>query len=223
MTTCYMCENEATSDEHAPPKCLFPRQRDLPDGIDLRQNLITVPSCDAHNQETSVDDEYLLYTLVINIVSNDIAQNHFFGAILRGIQRNPALIERYTNTAVPVITEDTLTGEVASSFAVQIEYDRFKNSIDKLVRAIHFNHFGEKLLSEFSIQPEFMLLSMNPEHREQNDRIQELARASDIAFQDSEFMGDNPEVFKYQVLTDDQGRRFMRLYFYENAKVTIIL
>lgn len=133
MTTCYMCDNEATSVEHAPPKCLFPKNRDLPAGTNLRRNLITVPSCEAHNQETSTDDEYLLYVLVINIVSNQIAQNHFFGAIMRGIERNPSLIQRFSQTPIPVITQDTVTGEIASSFAVQIEYERFKNSIDKLV------------------------------------------------------------------------------------------
>ena len=31
---CYMCEKLATSVEHIPPQCLFPEQKDLPDGID---------------------------------------------------------------------------------------------------------------------------------------------------------------------------------------------
>ena len=46
MNTCYMCEKESTSSEHVPPKCLFPEKKDLPDGVDLRKSLITVPSCD---------------------------------------------------------------------------------------------------------------------------------------------------------------------------------
>lgn len=47
--TCYMCEKPATSVEHIPPKCLFPEQKDLPGGADLRKQLLTVPACDEHN------------------------------------------------------------------------------------------------------------------------------------------------------------------------------
>ena len=54
--TCYMCEELATSVEHIPPQCLFPEQKDLPDGIDLRKQLLTVPSCDKHNSKKSQDD-----------------------------------------------------------------------------------------------------------------------------------------------------------------------
>jgi hypothetical protein len=142
---------------------------------------------------------------------------------MRGIERNPSLIQRFSQTPIPVITQDTVTGEIASSFAVQIEYERFKNSIDKLVRAIHYSHFGEKLTSAISIQPEFMLLAIEPRYRALNDRIHELSQASDVAFGSSNFFGDNQEVFKYQILTDDQGRKIMRLYFYGNAKITVIV
>ena len=223
MTTCYMCENEATSVEHAPQRCLFPKQRDLPAGFNLRQNLITVPSFTMHNQATSRDDEYLLYVLVINIVSNQIAQNHFFSAIMRGITQNPSLIQRFTRQTVPVITEDTLTGGVANNFAVQIENERFERSVEKLVRAIHFHHFGEKLTTNINIRPEFMLLTLDPNQRNLNDKLHELSQASDLAFRDIDFFGDNPDVFKYRILVDDEGRRIVRLYFYENAKVTVIL
>ena len=63
MATCYMCDEESTSSEHVPPKCLFPEQKDLPEGVDLRKSLITVPSCDLHNSKKSNDDEY--YSIVL--------------------------------------------------------------------------------------------------------------------------------------------------------------
>lgn len=52
---CYACENEATSVEHTPPKCIFPQLKDFPHK-NLRRNLITVPSCDRHNSAKSKDD-----------------------------------------------------------------------------------------------------------------------------------------------------------------------
>ena len=60
MAKCYMCDNLATTIEHAPPKCIFPEKKDLPAGMDLRKELITVPSCEEHNTAKSTDDEYLL-------------------------------------------------------------------------------------------------------------------------------------------------------------------
>lgn len=66
VTHCYMCEATATSVEHVPPRCLFPEQKDLPSGVNLRKQLITVPSCEAHNTSKSKDDEYLLYALLMN-------------------------------------------------------------------------------------------------------------------------------------------------------------
>ncbi len=224
MATCYMCDNEATSVEHAPPRCLFPRQRDLPSGVDLRNQLITVPACEEHNQQRSSNDEYLLYTLVINIASNEIAQNHFFAGITRGINNNPSLIRRFTRDGVPVITEDTKTGKVENSIAVNIEYDRFKESIDNLVRAIYFHHFNQKLLADITtIQSEFMLRTLDPEQAHINDMITEISRVSDLFFADSEYHGNNPEVFKYQIDEDEQERKMMRLHFYDNARITAVL
>lgn len=50
--TCYMCDAEATTVEHVPPKCIFPESKDLSSTdklLDFRKQLITVPSCDDHN------------------------------------------------------------------------------------------------------------------------------------------------------------------------------
>ena len=45
---CCICEATATSVEHVPPRCLFSEQKDLPGGVDLRKQFITVPSCDPY-------------------------------------------------------------------------------------------------------------------------------------------------------------------------------
>jgi hypothetical protein len=43
--TCYACEEPATTREHAPPKSFLP--------TDERDQLITVPSWEAHNNDNS--------------------------------------------------------------------------------------------------------------------------------------------------------------------------
>ncbi|AXH64146.2 MULTISPECIES: hypothetical protein [Providencia] len=46
---CYYCGNPATTREHVPPKCFFPKG----------SNLITVPSCEIHNNDKSHIDEIM--------------------------------------------------------------------------------------------------------------------------------------------------------------------
>ncbi len=45
---------------------LFPKAKDLPEGVDLRKQLITVLAYIEHNTSKSKDDEYLFNLLVIN-------------------------------------------------------------------------------------------------------------------------------------------------------------
>lgn len=48
---CYFCGRPSIGAEHVPPKSFFIKGK--------RENLITVPSCELHNQDKSKDDEYI--------------------------------------------------------------------------------------------------------------------------------------------------------------------
>jgi len=56
MKICYFCGENAQSKEHVPARCFFPENESY------RKQLITVPSCEKHNEDTSVDDEYVAST-----------------------------------------------------------------------------------------------------------------------------------------------------------------
>ena len=116
---CYACNANQTSTEHVPPRCLFPEKKDLPAGVDLRKQLITVPSCDAHNSAKSHDDEYLLFALVMNLPNNIVGANHFLAKVMRAITKNPRKIQRFTNTTVPVLVRDEATGKIERTMALQ--------------------------------------------------------------------------------------------------------
>ncbi len=70
MATCYMCDQEKTSVDHAPPKGFFPNG--------LRDQLITVPACQLHNEDSSSDDEYTRNIITMLITNNQTAIDHFF-------------------------------------------------------------------------------------------------------------------------------------------------
>ncbi|UZJ61194.1 hypothetical protein OKW98_05580 [Pseudomonas sp. KU26590] len=54
--SCYYCEKPATGMEHVPPQSFFIKGQ--------RDGLISVPSCDVHNQQKSKDDEYVRAVLL---------------------------------------------------------------------------------------------------------------------------------------------------------------
>lgn len=82
---CYMCSEAATGVEHVPARCFFP--------TGYRVNLITVPSCSLHNNETSKDDEYARGIIVSALGNNELARDLWRGPVKRGYRRSPKLFQ----------------------------------------------------------------------------------------------------------------------------------
>lgn len=68
---CYFCGRPSVGAEHIPPKSFFIKGK--------RENLITVPSCELHNQDKSKDDEYIRSLL---LSSEKLDRNHKLGELL---------------------------------------------------------------------------------------------------------------------------------------------
>ena len=221
--TCYMCDKPETGVEHVPPRCLFPEQKDIPNGVDLRKQLITVPACDEHNTSKSQDDEYLLYLLVINLPANETAKNQFFTKIMRSIERNPSLIKRFMANPHPVIAVDKKTGQAHHTVAVNVDDARLDSALDHIARALYFHHFRAQWLGDVRTQPDFLLASLDPDKgRERNKLGEHMVAAADHLFEGKEFYGANPEAFKYQVLDGNENtHKLMRLHFYNGCRVSV--
>lgn len=220
---CYMCCKEATGDEHVPPRCLFPESKDLPAGVDLRKQLITVPSCDEHNTAKSRDDEYLLYLLVINLPANETAKSQFLTKVIRSIKRNPRLIEKFMTNPHAVTVVDNETGEVNKTVAINIDNARLDSALTHISRALYFHHFKEQWLGNVKVHPDFLLASLDPhEGQKLNEAGEKMAEAADHLFSGCEFHGANQDVFKYQVLGGDaEIHKLMRLHFYNGCRVSV--
>jgi hypothetical protein len=72
---CYFqgCSQEGDTKEHIPPKSFFPK--------DHRNNLITVRSCQEHNNEKSGDDIYALAQICLNSSPKNKAREVFMKSI----------------------------------------------------------------------------------------------------------------------------------------------
>lgn len=212
MSKCYRCGAEATSDEHVPPKCLFPEKKDLPE-VDYRKNLITVPSCEAHNTARSHDDEYLLCVLVASFENNPVARQHFETKIIRLLRRKPW----FQTTLLKFLTPVLLNGEETAAFKVDLI--RLKRVLESIAYGLHFHRYKEQWVGEIKVIPlgmfkeEGAAFIRNP----QEETMQEVSK---VFFADKEKQGENPDVFLYQVHRDlDEGLLVVKMVFYGGLEV----
>lgn len=221
---CYWCAAPATSREHVPPLCIFPELKDVADGTNYRDQLLTVPSCDVHNVGKSHDDEYLLCILASNILNNSEGKNQAVTKVLRALKNAPGLTERVLKKSLAVQIEDMMTGKFEETIAVKVDNPRLDSALEHIARAIHFHHFGERWTGYVKILAEFLLLIGTPSEQEGNQSLERLRSSAAEFFTDSERRGANQEIFFYQVIDDptDATRRFMRLSFYEETRVLVI-
>jgi len=206
-TKCYMCDENATGKEHVPPKCLFPKSKDLEAGVDLRKGLLTVPSCNLHNSEKSGDDEYFLNVITSLQEINEIGREHYEKQIKRQNSRNPSIIKRFADRYI----------EINNLPAFEVEIERLDVFIEHLAYALFLAHFGNKWDGDVGWIPESFAQILN--HSEALERRQLLSEI-DLIFNDIKMHGNNKLVFMYQVVKDVQETK-MRLYFYDSFKICI--
>lgn len=217
-----MCGALKTSVEHVPPKGLFPKSKDLPQGVNLRKQLITVPACDAHNIEKTCDDEYLMYVLVLGIQNNATAQGQINTKIIRALEKNPSVAKLISQKQQSVYVEDTALGTVKNTQAFQIDSDRVNNAFDHIGRALYFHHLKFKWTESIQVIPLFLPALDGESLQELNKYLDLLRIYIEQIMANQPSHGENPEVFKYQILEMDQSSLvIMLLTFYEGSKVIL--
>jgi len=215
---CYYCDEPATSDEHVPPKALFPKPKDSPGGKEYRRNLLTVPSCDVHNTAKSKDDEYLLYVLALCWPSNEVGQNQFLTKVQRAAKRKPALLNALTLEYQHVRIHDTEKDTWEQSIAIRPDEKRLLDQFTHISKAIYFLETGQHWPGSVSVLIEF-LLSLDDVER--NARLEGVVRVTEEYLVNVSHKGDNKEVFSYQFVEND-GRAMLRLHFYGDNKVSAV-
>lgn len=214
---CYCCNAPATTIEHVPPKCLFPEQKDLPPSVDMRRNLITVPSCAEHNLQKSRDDEYLLYVLTMNLPAERIAQDHFFTKTARAIKRRSSLAEHILASATSVVLHDERSNAIFETLAVPVEA-RLEAALEKVALGLYRHHFDKSWSGSLRVAPEFHHF---PDET-WNQGLQQASAFADMLFAETTLHGENPLIFKYQVATNEAGVTAVRMHFYGGCKVLAI-
>ncbi len=221
IRTCYACRSPATTREHAPPRALFPKQKDLPAGSDLRKNLISVPSCDVHNSQTSKDDEYLMWILSVALQGNKTKQDHFESKAMRAYCRLPETFFGLLENLTPVQLEDA-EGIRHTSAAFTVDVSRFDRCMWKIAVAIFHFETGTAWLGGYRVFSDAFVEILGPNAACQNQVRHEVVGKMYEAFGSQPAKGSNPEVFTYRLETS-HDKAAVLLSFYEGIRIVVLL
>jgi len=210
-----MCNGEATSVEHVPPRNLFPEFKDAKQNH--RINLVTVPSCDLHNGQKSQDDEFLMVSIAGIIGNNSIGYEHYNGKIQRAIKRSSyKLLEKaFLKRHLFRIQDENKFLDILWGTP---DYARLINCFTHIAYGIHRHHF--KTNFQGTTKPFLGFLhttDKNPKafkayikHRAQIDLDGKIK------------YGENQGVFYYQITDPDKfGIFLVYLCFYNNVDIYV--
>ena len=212
---CFYCGGPATSVDHVPPRCFFPKDKDLPaDVAAVRKNLITVPACDAHNGKYSSDDEIASLVVRLPYQANALGQQDFLKKGFRTIEKSkgvvPSLFQKIEVLQLPDGRE-----------VPTMEFDamRVNRVMERVARGLFFHDFGRRWTLELSVvsdgplMPDLSLSLMQP-----------AIRALDHVFQHAHRKGENPDVFWYEWAAGLKGDEdhMLRMCFYGGFRYLVV-
>jgi len=146
---CYCCNNIAISREHIPPKCLFLKPRP--------SDMITIPSCEKHNLEKSKDDEYFRWFISTACAEfSSEAVKLLKGKVIRGLRRNPALLNMIMQGAIKDIDVYSKGGIwLGRRPGFKYNKNRILRILKLICKGLYYHHFNKRIISSHRFVYEF--------------------------------------------------------------------
>ena len=187
-----MCNKEKVSVEHAPPRSFFPSG--------MRNNLITVDSCQEHNEDTSLDDEYIKNLITMLIGGNPTAYKQFSEKTLKSFKRSPALLQSTTEKQYPV------------------NFNRVDLVMRKIAYALFYHKYNQRWLRKL-ITATTHLKTSDFENDDFGQLIEGVQQQHTPTYE-----GDHPDVFQFAFIQidDDINNQFLRMKFYDGFEIWMI-
>lgn len=144
---CFLCGKPATTDDHLPPKCIFPKPRP--------SNLITVRACEDCNGGSKLDDEYFR-----DLCWTGIDEHKFPTALALSIQRIDELGINPRKRGYGITSYNSLRYfEVFTAAGLWIgkaparEFDksRINQVARKLIHGLHYHHYHSRVPEGFEV------------------------------------------------------------------------
>lgn len=198
--TCYACDRPATNREHAPPLSFFPKAH--------RDDLITVPSCELHNNANAMDVEYTRNVISIFYGVNSVGEQHFLNKGVGSLEHTPALLRTTFSDIRPVRVKGAEVG------VFTMDVNRVKTVMNSILTALHYCETGEKISTWEVVLPNLGLSDATPE--EVRLWREAFSAFSSIPYQ-TRSVG-TPDVFEYAV-GQIQGGYVYLMRFYRGFEV----
>lgn len=199
------------SKDHVPPRSFFPEVKDLPAGApNLRANLITVPSCQAHNQSFSKDDEIAAYTVLMHHDANSYATQQFSTKAMRAFLRRPDLLKRILAKSRPVSVRERGSQLLKPSLAFRIDVPLIERVMERIARGLYFYHFNTQWQANLVLVSHGIL--MNNSLSADGPWAKETAQLEQY-MQRQAINGENPLIFNYKWLINGENH-ILRMCFY---------
>jgi hypothetical protein len=204
---CIYCGSmENPTDDHIPPKSLFPKPR--PD------NLITVPSCESCNKGFHLDDDYLQMLMQIGTKTAEHSELlKTKKTFIRGIHRKESAGFRQS------IMKNTSWSEVYTANGIylgnalehNVDWSRVERVIGRIIKGFFYKTKGIVLPSNFILQVQAI---PDPKNKEEKELIKYLLKP--FAMQEETILGNN--IFSYRFIFDEKidYQTAWLLCFYEN-------
>lgn len=200
--TCYMCDKIATTKEHTPPKSWFPQN--------MRNQLLTVPSCPEHNNENNEDAEYLRVYISSYCVNNKIGIDLFNLKATKSLNHSKGLKSIVSFGAHKVNYQNGQTT------ALLLDVKRFERFFNCMFKALYFKLTEKKYLQNWKVIPEDIFMNNDAIIESYNPGLSNYRILLENKF--TLLPTSNPKVFSYAMFGQNNIVA-IKAEFYEGFKV----
>jgi hypothetical protein len=134
--SCIYCQTaDATTEDHVPPKNLFPRPRP--------SNLITVPSCSSCNKGFQQDDDYFRNALALRReVATAKAAQPVLNAVMRSFQRPQAagLLASTVASMRQIAIRSPAGLHLGTAPGFVVDGTRIQRTLERIVCGLYYHH-----------------------------------------------------------------------------------
>lgn len=142
--SCYFCGAPAVSSDHLPPSGIFDKPKP--------GNRIEVPSCDIHNSQQSMDDEYFRWFVATASAENPKAEALIKGKVVSQFNQRPKLLQTIMKHS-RIIDLKTPSGiYLGKSPAFEYRRDRIQNVITRMTKGFFLHFYNERLPDNYSVE-----------------------------------------------------------------------
>lgn len=199
---CYWCGGPATTKEHVPSKGLFPAGKSV--------NLITVPSCETHNNLFSTADEKFRFYLQVRESSAD-ALSEFKDRTYRGLTKKEAtkFVANLAANSIPVEVDGQKT------FLMKIDPAEQYGYFEKIIRGLYYHLYKKPATGRVvSVSRDFLVPGLDYHalysHLAQFKELLVVGKTS------------NPDIFRFQYYQHTENSReafYVVMTFYDGVEV----